>query len=248
MIPSASQELISSKPFVIHGSLTCQGKVYSIQILIDTGCTGYAFIDRKLVGEICDLLGIVPMPLAKPKPVRGFDGKISKALITHALYPNLSLRGHSEATAPMLITDLGQHAAILGKPWMNRFGVLLDMSNDSLIFRKNGDHAKTPPSLPAAPPTPREGKSPPKPTPKILSRPQPAAQESPFSIYSVGAAAFALLADQCDTQLFAMSMEDIDNRLLLDRESKDRRDQSILGRSGYPEPGRNSKEASSCIS
>lgn len=85
MTPSASQELISSKPFVIHGSLTCQGKVYSIQILIDTGCTGCAFIDRKLIGEICDLLGIVPMPLAKPKRVRGLDGKISKALITHAL-------------------------------------------------------------------------------------------------------------------------------------------------------------------
>ena len=93
-------------------------------MLIDTGRTGNVFIGHKLVNEICDLLEIAAMPLAKSKRVRGFGGRISKNSISYALYPSLSLPNHSKFTASMLNTDLGQHAVMLSKPWMNRFGVL----------------------------------------------------------------------------------------------------------------------------
>ena len=34
----------------------------------------------------------------------------------------------------MLITKLGQHQIILGKPWMKKHGVILDMQNDRISF------------------------------------------------------------------------------------------------------------------
>ena len=226
--PDLSTELFSSKPFLVGGSLTSQDKSYSIQILVDTGATGYAFIDRSLVSEICELLEINPIRLAKPKKLRGYDGQIAKKPITEALYPNLVLPGHKELTAPMLITDLGQHAAILGKPWMNRFGVLLDMSNDTIIFPNQLPKTNPKPILSINP----ESKSPletrvvepsTSKAPKILPRLKPPQEDEQYTIHSVGAEAFGLLARGArrnKTEIFALSMEDIDNQLAFHREAQ----------------------------
>ena len=35
---------------------------------------------------------------------------------------------------PMLITKLDQHPVILGKPWMKKHGVILDIKNDQFTF------------------------------------------------------------------------------------------------------------------
>ena len=66
-------------------------------MLIDTWYTGNVFIEHKLVNEICDLLEIVATRLTKPKRVREFGGRISKNSISYALYPSLSLLGHSNS-------------------------------------------------------------------------------------------------------------------------------------------------------
>lgn len=220
-LEEAKRELFTTKPFLVRGSLTSQGEAYNLHFLVDTGATGYAFVDRRLAKEICQTLAIEPVQLSKPKLVRGYDGQLCKKPITHAIYPNLILPGHKEPTAPMLIADLGQHAAILGKPWMNRFGVLLDMSNDSILFPKN----LTLTALPAPAPSPVESPPPTEITqkplfkPQVLPRPQPSPGDKPFSIHSVGAASFASIARRAEdtgTQLFAMSMEDIDREIAFD--------------------------------
>ena len=100
-------ELFSSRPFLITKSLIYQGKVYSIRLLIDTDTIDYVFINRSLVAEICKLLDIEPISLAKPKRLRGYNGQIAKRLITKALYLNLALPGHKELTASIFITNLG---------------------------------------------------------------------------------------------------------------------------------------------
>ena len=41
---------------------------------------------------------------------------------------------HLESTVPMLITSLGSQYIILGKLWMNKHKVLLDMADDRIIF------------------------------------------------------------------------------------------------------------------
>ena len=57
----------------------------------------------------------------------------------------MTVQGHSKLTTPMLITKLGQHKIILGKPWMKKHGVILDMRNDQLIFWPEHCQHKTKP-------------------------------------------------------------------------------------------------------
>jgi WD domain, G-beta repeat len=162
------------EPLVTQCTLSSLGTVFrTLPVLIDTGATGYGFIDETIVQQVCETLSIQPIPLSRPKPIRGFDGHLAKP-ITHAIYPSLTIQSHSERTAPLLITRLGQHPMILGKTWLNTHGVLLDMLHDKLIFRPNRcDH-----DLPVSSTTtstvlsePKEAKQPPPQITEILRRP-----------------------------------------------------------------------------
>ena len=101
--------------------------------LLDTGATGYFFVDSAMARRVCNELGIKPIRLSKPKAIRGFNGKQAPS-VTHAIYLTMTVQDHRETTTPMLITELGQHQIILGKPWMRKHGVILDMRNDRLSF------------------------------------------------------------------------------------------------------------------
>ena len=120
-------------PFVVSYTLSSGKYQKQSKALIDTGATGYAFIDESTAHSVCELLDISAVALRKPKALRGFDGKLVPS-ITHAIYPTLQVQDHFETTCPLLITNLGQHPIILGKPWLNRHGVVLDMSMNKLIF------------------------------------------------------------------------------------------------------------------
>ena len=76
--------------------------------LLDTGATEIAFIDETMARHVCNVLKIFFLPLAKPKPLKGFDEKPARP-ITHAIYPTLTVQNHSKLLAPMLVTSLGQH-------------------------------------------------------------------------------------------------------------------------------------------
>ena len=108
--------------------------------LIDTGSSVYTVVDEHLAEELCEKLGIEPMPLLKPRPVKGFNEKLINWPITHAIYSRLTVNEHSELSAPMLITRLDSHWIILGKPWLNCHKITLDMGSDQLIF--NLKHCK----------------------------------------------------------------------------------------------------------
>ena len=101
--------------------------------LLDTGSSGHAFIDEEFAREVCEKLDISPQELVRAKPIRGYDGKAGAA-ITHAIYPTMTVNGHRENLTPLLITKLGNHKLILGRPWMKRHGLILDMANDSFTF------------------------------------------------------------------------------------------------------------------
>lgn len=197
-----------ARPFLIEAALASAGQRFPIRPLVDTGSSPHNIIHERLVPVVCQQFGIEPIRLAKIKWVKGFDGIIRKRPITHVIYPNLHVGKYREATVPFLITDIGHHEAILGKTWMNKNRVLLDLGNDSIIFP---DSRLMSPSQPPAP------------TPKILPRPKAKAKEDIFSIHSVGAAAFHSLAKRSKSdniQIFAMSMEDINTQLAFFRDSK----------------------------
>ena len=132
---SLTDDSFAPEPLVTPCTLFNNNKRNTVKALVDTGATEYAFIDEMTAHIICENLKISLIPLSKPKPVKGFnDEHLAKRLITHAIYPGLTVQDHSELTAPMLITPLGQHFIILGKPWLNQHRVVLDMKSDSLIF------------------------------------------------------------------------------------------------------------------
>jgi hypothetical protein len=63
-------------------------KKVPLKVLIDTGATGYGFIDERTAQKICSALGIQPVSLLTPKPIQGFNGRLIKP-VTHAIYPSL---------------------------------------------------------------------------------------------------------------------------------------------------------------
>lgn len=173
----------------------CDNKSSKLRALLDTGATGYSFIDEVVAQIVCNGFGIEPVCLLKPKPLRGFDGQRAEP-ITHAIYPSLSVQHHTENTAPMLITKLGHYQAILGKPWMNVQGVALDMMYDRLICLPGrcchagaptqlAPHPRPLPDLritPCMPYTPQQAYEIVNSKPKPLPMPPPTPPTSPISI------------------------------------------------------------------
>jgi len=112
---SSSNDLFAPEPLTTECVLSSNEISYSLKSLIDTEAAGYSFIDELTAQNVCDHLQIESLSLIKFKPIREFDGHYAKKLITHAIYPNLTVQGHMKRSAPMLITRLSQHQMILGK-------------------------------------------------------------------------------------------------------------------------------------
>ncbi len=126
---------LARRPFRTSITLFAAGKTHVLSdSLADSGCSGAnAVINNALVPMICEKLQIEPVPLPKPKPLRGYDGKLSPNPITHCILPGIDIDGHRESTCPILIAPIA-HDMILGKPWMNKHGVVLDMMVDKILF------------------------------------------------------------------------------------------------------------------
>lgn len=122
------------KLFLIDATLSSQGHFYKLRPLVDSGFAAYILVHINLADQICKQLGFQPIPLAKEKLMMGYNGRMAKKAIPHQILPNLTIGGHKELTVPMLIADIGHHDVILGKPWMNKNGALLDMRSDVIVF------------------------------------------------------------------------------------------------------------------
>ena len=151
-ISSLPGDLFTNEALVVECSLDRMNEIKTTSLL-DTGATSIAFIDLAIARHVCDVLQISFIQLAKPKPIREFNGKPASP-ITHAIYPTLTVQDHTKLLALFLVTKLGQHLLILGKPWIRKHGVILDMSYDKLTFWPG--HCQYPGSLSAAVNTPVE--------------------------------------------------------------------------------------------
>ena len=144
-IAPCAEEPLTEKPLIVLSSLL-PGDFFAKEALIascmlgnnseikttallDTKATGYSFVDPAMARRVCNKLEIKPIWLSKPKAIRGFNGKRAPD-VTHAIYPTMTMQDYRETVTPMLITKLDQHQIILGKPWMRKHGVILDMRND----------------------------------------------------------------------------------------------------------------------
>ena len=103
-VSSLPGNLFTDEALVIACSLGRMNKIKTTSLL-DTETTGIAFIDLAMARHVCDVLQIFFIQLAKLKPIRKFDGK-SASPITYAIYPTLTVQGHTEFLALFLITKL----------------------------------------------------------------------------------------------------------------------------------------------
>ena len=115
-----------------------------MKVLLDTGANGYGFVDILTARALCEGFHIEMIELPQKRSLRGFSGEQARP-ITHAVQVNVTVQDHSELEATLFVTTQGQHSIILGRPWMNAHGALLDPSTDSLIFKTGWCHH---PSLP----------------------------------------------------------------------------------------------------
>ena len=127
-------ELFTQKAFTVSCTLRSVNRTIKVTVLIDTGATGYAFVDSSFAHILCEILQIEPSPLVKPKTVKAFNGKPTE-WITHGVYPCLEVAGHCESTAPLMITNLGNHQMILGLPWLEAHDVIADFAARRLLFK-----------------------------------------------------------------------------------------------------------------
>ena len=127
-------ELFIQKAFTVSCTLRSVNGTIKVTVLIDTGATGYAFVDFSFAHILCEILQIEPSPLVKSKTVKAFNGKPTEWII-HGVYPCLEVAGHCESRAPLMITNLGNHQMILGLPWLKAHDVIADFAARRLQFK-----------------------------------------------------------------------------------------------------------------
>ncbi len=139
---SSSNDFFASKSLTTECVLSSNEISYSLKSLIDTEAADYSFINELIAQNVYDHLQIESLPLIKLKSIRRFDNHYAKKLIIHAIYSNLTVQDHMKRFVSMLITRLDQHQMILGKTWMNKIEMTIDMRDDRLQFSSFEAHIK----------------------------------------------------------------------------------------------------------
>ena len=132
LMMSMSDDSFASESLIIKYVLSSNEINYSLKSLIDIEAAEYSFINEVIAQIVYDQLQIKSLTLIKAKSIREFDNHYAKKLITHVIYSNLMIQDHTVNIASMLITQLEQHQMILGKTWMNKTDLVIDMQIDSL--------------------------------------------------------------------------------------------------------------------
>ena len=67
-------DLFTEKTLVVPCTLGNRGQIQT-RFLLDTGATSIAFIDKDMTRNVCHVLEISFISLAKSKPLKRFDGR-----------------------------------------------------------------------------------------------------------------------------------------------------------------------------
>ena len=98
--------------------------------LIDSGGTGYAFVDK----AFAERHNFPLFELKGPRPLTVIDGQpVSSGAITHITKIGLSINNHHEMI-PTFVTTLGGYHLTLGIPWLKHHDVKIDFASNSLPF------------------------------------------------------------------------------------------------------------------
>ena len=117
-----------------HMVVTCKLRLaqfrISTQCLIDTGASGYAFMDQNFALQN----NLVLHRLRHPRVIRAFDGEPSSSgYVTHLAEAIMDIQGHVERIF-FHLTGLKQYTIVLGLPWLCRHGASVNFEELSLTF------------------------------------------------------------------------------------------------------------------
>jgi len=98
--------------------------------LIDSGATGYAFIDKTFT----ERYNFPLFELKEPRPLTVTEGRpVCSRAITHITKIGLLINNHHEMI-PAFVTTLGGYHLTLGIPWLKHRDVKIDFASNSLTF------------------------------------------------------------------------------------------------------------------
>jgi hypothetical protein len=169
--------------------------------MVDSGATGKGFIDESFAHSH----KLTLFKLRNPRRLNVVDGRPSSAGdITYVVKLDMEIKGHKEKML-FYVTKLGKYDVILGKPWLSDHYPKVDWSANIVTF--NSDHCRKhcmekgqyQLTVPGAPSLSISTATTILPRPSIPRR--------------VGAAAFHLLAEKHDVDVFSLSLYEIDKRL-----------------------------------
>lgn len=195
-------------------SLISNGKIFKCPALVDTGAQCHAVIDSNIAQLICHESKTDQTLLLSPKSTRTYQGKRGDP-ITHQICLTMSIGCSSgkqmTMDVPMLVTQLGQHAVILGKGWIRQNRAIIDLNSPKpLTFQptiNSNPHERIPLSvaerseLCIAEKTDTE-----------------TAKNAPMDMAMIGAAPFYLLAKKNENSIAAISLGDFDKFMNKERQ------------------------------
>ena len=123
---------LDGRYMVVSCTLSFNETSITTHALIDTGATGYAFMDKDFISTH----NIPTIELKKPRTIEVIDGrKISSGNVAHLAHAILKIEKHTELT-PFFITKL-QYPLVLGIPWIKRHDITLGFCKHTISFKSN---------------------------------------------------------------------------------------------------------------
>jgi len=179
---------------------TLRNNNHSIQTsaMINTGATGFAFIDENFVRQH----NLPRYTLNPPRDLEVIDGRpIESGQITHITKISCQIQDHTE-TLSAFITKLGRSSLVLGIPWLRRHAVVTGFVKNSVRFQCC-DH-QNPLTTPGK--TTTTGVAPKTTTTGVVSK-------SPAICVISSASLKKLIRRKESVRIFAMSLYDINKAL-----------------------------------
>ena len=189
---------------VLPGSLEYNKVIICSPSLVDTGATGYAFIDDLFAQQHSFPRYLLP----EPRSLQGFDGQPAKSgPITHFCRVRFNVPGGEPEDTSFLITSLPQFAVVLGLPWLRSHRAIIDLNRNRLVFAPEATCSS--PEIQASPVP-----SPSVPAATVPAPPMPSPTK-PLEVYAIGSAPFVRLARKKNHTLFTVTLRDIEKALVI---------------------------------
>lgn len=133
---SSAEDKLDGDHLVAACKIVSNNKSIQTHALIDSGCSGFAFIDETFAHHN----NLPLLPLKSPRALEVIDGRpISSGQITHLCYLPMTIDTHHE-TVPFFVTKLGSYPLVLGIPWLQLHDATLRFKDNSILF--NSDYCK----------------------------------------------------------------------------------------------------------